>query len=150
MSLFVNSKQYTTDIVIDRGLNNVDITETDIRPGKISIDHNGNKLEGVTSEKFLENRTPGTATAADITIDKTLWVNGEKITGTAKTIVNKYELINGKIESYAIAFDNIITAGDFISIAGNLIFKYTGEYDIHGIAAQDGTSGEIINVIVPN
>ena len=150
MSLYVNNKSYVSNIVIDKGLNNVNIERSDIRPGKISIDNKGNKLVSLTNEQFLENNTIGNVQPIDVTSGKTIYVNGERIIGTAPIINSKNELIHGVIKTYSIATSNTIVAGDFVSIVNDFIYKYTGTYNIHGIAMHGGTSGDVIEVVVPN
>ena len=150
MSLYINNKEYTSNIIIDRGLSNVDIVSTDIRPGKISIDNNGNKLIAATTEQFLENSTVGTASASDITKDKILYVNGQRLVGTASATTNKSDLINGKVATYTVGGTVAIVSGDFVNISANTVTKHTSSNTISGVALQNGAVGNIIEVVVPN
>lgn len=54
----------------------------------LKIDDYMNKVTGTRGED-LASLTPGTATASDISVGKTAWVNGEQVTGTA-TMLKPY------------------------------------------------------------
>jgi len=87
----------------------------DILTGKKSIDKNYNSLTGtMTITDTVSSLTnDATAVAANITKDKTLWVKGNKITGTA--VRGGIEtLVSGLVESYKVANNNNILVGDFV------------------------------------
>lgn len=149
MSLYVNNKQYTSNIVIDRGLTNVNITDNDIRPGKVSIDSKGNKLNSLSTTAFLSKYTyDATVTATDITEGKSAYSNGVKIIGTAQSNTDTSNLIKGVKRNYIIANNVTIYAGDFVvKNADNTITQYQINSTILGIALQSGQSGDEIEVV---
>ena len=118
MSLYVNNNQYMADIVIDRGLNNVNIVDTDIRPGKVSIDSKGNKLESASSEKFLSVLTDdGNIVPSDVTVGKIVYSNGKRLVGTASTdTIDTMTLINGVTQVFAVGQNMDIKVGDFVRL----------------------------------
>lgn len=103
------------------GLEHVDITDADVRTGKISINSNGEKVIGNSTQRYLEKGTSdATALAEDINNGKTLWVNGQLITGIY-TDLTVDKAVRGNNIQY-IANENII-AGEFVkevkTISGN-------------------------------
>ena len=132
------------------GLDHVDITDSDVRTGKISINKYGEKIIGNSTQRYLERETSdATALAEDINIGKTLWVNGTLITGIY-TQLTPESAVRGSIVQYTIATGNTITAGNFVKLVGSNIAKVTSNSDeILGIAITGGTSGSRINVKIP-
>lgn len=92
-------------------------TSSDILSGKTTIDKNYNKITGsmpvLTSSDLATATSSATAVASDITLNKTGYKNGTKIIGTAIRSTPK-NIINGNIESYQVANNNVINSGDFI------------------------------------
>lgn len=87
----------------------------DIVSGKKSIDSNYNPITGtmVINDKLSDLTTGATAIASDVTLGKTGYKNGSKITGTAVRATPK-DVIGGIIKSYKVANNNVISAGDFV------------------------------------
>ena len=87
----------------------------DIKVGKTSIDANYNTIEGsMVEEHVLVDLTlNATADPSDVTVGKTGWRNGVEIIGTAVRKTPK-DFISGVIESYKVANNNVINAGDFV------------------------------------
>lgn len=149
MSTFFGKIRTSSVVVIDRGLNDVNITDADVRTGKASINNKGEKIIGNSIQRFVERSTAdATATPADINLSKTLYVNGKKIIGTytEPTVENT---VQGRSLSYRITEGNI-TVGDFVKISGSGVAKISSISDvILGIATQSGVSGSNIIVRVP-
>ena len=125
-----NNKILDAYTVIDNGLGHVDITDADVRTGKVSIGSNGEPIYGnAEHRKFEENTSDATATPKDINIGKTGYVNGVKITGeyTDKTLD---DIINGNVESYTVKIGDV-TEGTFV--------KYVYDYIVNG-GTEAGTS----------
>lgn len=108
-------------------------TASDIVSGKKSIDKDYNEITGtmVIDDSIVDLTADATAIAADITKDKTTYVNGEKITGTAIRPTPK-DFINGVIQSYKVANNNIISPGDFV--------KFVDEVNNTGYKTADAIS----------
>lgn len=135
------------------GLEHVNITDADVRTGKISIDKNGNKVVGAATQRFLQRSTAdATATPIDINQGKTLYVNGSKITGTYVGITPNSSVRGRDITTYTVATGSSITAGAFVKRVGttNTVTKVTSASDVVlGIAITGGAVGDTITVRVP-
>lgn len=149
MSVFFGKSRTSSVVVIDRGLSNVNITDADVRTGKVSINNKGEKVIGNHVQRFIEQSTAdATATPIDVNTGKTVYVNGKKIIGTyveptAETIVR------GNSTTYSITSGSI-SVGDFVKLSGNGIAKVTNSTDIIvGIALQSGSSGSSIKIKKP-
>lgn len=137
--------------IIDRGLNNVDITDADVRTGKISIDRNGEKIIGASTQRFLERSTAdATAVASDINLGKTGYSDGVKLTGT-HTDMTINTAIRGLTSDYTVASDNTVTAGDFVKIISDrTIGKIASNTDtILGVAMTSGSANSTVTVFIP-
>jgi len=132
------------------GLDHIEITDADVRTGKVSINKYGEKVEGQSTQRFLEQMTSdATALASDINKGKTLWVNGSLITGTYSALTPELA-IRGITKTYTVASTNNITAGNFVKLIGNTVGKITSKTDvILGIATKSGSAGQSITVKVP-
>lgn len=151
MSLYVNGKNYSANIVINKGLSNIDIMDTDIRPGKISIDSDGNKLESAGQEKILSKLTDdANITAADVTMNKIIYANGKRLVGTYQSNSDISTLINGDKKNYPVALGAYINAGDFVRVLSDgTVNSYQPNSGMSGIALQNGTYGQNIDIVVP-
>ena len=153
MSVYINNKEYNAGVIIDKGLSNVNVTNTDIRPGKVSIDSNGNKLPAVSHEIFFTSLTnDATVIASDVTAGKTIYANGHKIVGTGSTStenVNIRDSSNGIIKNFTVQNGQNIKAGDFVTMYGTEILLYGSHLytTIGGIALQDGVYPDVIEVL---
>ena len=151
MSVNVGNKSANLVNVIHlNGLEHVDITDADVKTGKVSISKYGDKIIGNSTQRYLENNTSdATALAEDINIGKTLWVGGALITGT-HTQLTPNLAVRGVGISYTVASGNTITTGDFVKLIGSNVGKVTTNTDkILGIATTGGSSGSTITVKVP-
>ena len=66
------------------------VTQTLNAGGSYTIPEGYHNGSGKVTAASLATQTPGTATAGDITNGKTAWVNGNKVTGTARTYNEGY------------------------------------------------------------
>ena len=108
-----NSSSKFTVVKIDRGLSHVNITDADIRTGKLSINNKGEKIIGASTERFLQSSTKdATALSKDINPSKTGYVDGVKLVGSY-TDMTLDSGITGNIVSYPVKSD-ITNAGDFV------------------------------------
>jgi len=153
MPLHINTKEYMTNVVIDRGLSNINIKNIDIRPGKVSIDSVGNKLEAASSTEFLSIFTSdGNITPNDVTLNKIAYSNGKKIIGSAQSTINDYtNLINGTIVERVVSQNTIISVGEFVYVLPDTnVTTYRINTAISGIALQAGSAGDVIKIVIPN
>ena len=119
MSLSIGSKiAELVNVIHLNGLEHVNITSDDVRTGKVSINSEGKKIIGTNTEHFLENNTIGTALASDINRDKTLYVNGQLVTGTYDELTVNTS-VRGNINQY-VANENI-SAGSFVKKTKSVI-----------------------------
>lgn len=151
MALYIGSKLATgVTIIHDKGLKDVNVTDADVRTGKVSIDSNGFRVVGAATQRFFEKNTTGaTAIASDIDTGKTGYSSGRKITGTyvAPTVNTA---VKGNNVNYTVATGNTIVAGNFVKLIGSNIGKVTSASDtILGIATAGGSAGATIAVKVP-
>jgi len=151
MALYIGSKLATgVTIVHDKGLKDVNVTDADVRTGKVSIDSNGFRVVGAATQRFFEKNTTGaTAIASDIDTGKTGYSSGRKITGTyVGPAINT--TVRGNTVTYTVATGNTVTAGDFVKLIGSNVGKVTSASDvILGIAAVSGNAGTSITVKTP-
>lgn len=100
----------------------------DILSGKEAIDSNGAKLTGTCS--FDADTSDADATAADIAKDKTAYVNGSKIIGTASVggIVGTEIVIDEAIENIGQLVEKAIPNYSEIEVSDIYIIMWNGYY----------------------
>lgn len=131
-------------------------TAADIVSGKTSIDADYNTITGTMNiDISMPNLTSdATAIASDITLGKTLYANGVKITGTARR-PSLSTLIGGSVKKHIVASGQVINEGDFVKVIvidGNVRVTKSIDSDdiITGIANNSGIGGNEIEVVYPN
>lgn len=137
-----------TQVVVDKGLNGVDITDADVRTGKISINNRGEKIIGASTLRRLQSLTnDATATANDIDSGYSGYSNGVKIDGAYMEITVENSINGNTITKTA---GGTISIGDFVKLSGSNVVKVTSASDIiYGVAQTSGTSGSTITVKIP-
>lgn len=138
----VNLGQIKTHVpvIVDRGIQGVNITDADVRTGKVSIDNKGKKVIGNHIARFIESQTSdGTAVPADINLGKTLYVAGKKITGTYIDLTVE-NTMRAKTEQNIAA--ETIPANSFVRI--------DKEYSSTTIGASLGTSSPTTHSSITN
>lgn len=122
MAVTIGSKSaQLVNIVHLTGLEHIDIVSNDIRTGKISIDSKGNKVIGSNTEYFLATNTIGTVVSEDINAGKTIYVNGELITGTY-TEPTLDTAVRGITKEYTVK-NGHITSGSFVKIVNDTVIN---------------------------
>ena len=76
------------------------VTPTDLREGVTAHDAAGMQITGTRPATSGTDTSDATATAGDIAMGKTAYVQGEKVTGTVKTVEAEYYTIENASVSY--------------------------------------------------
>ena len=94
----VNKVVINDNTVID--LTGDTVTPTDLREGITAHDATGMQITGTRPATSGTDTSDATATADDIAMGKTAYVQGEKVTGTVNTVEAKYYTIENASVSY--------------------------------------------------
>lgn len=114
-----------------------------------NVDHGYNPLAYNVKAKKIEEQTPGTAISQDILINKTAWVNGEKITGTmddnGKEVAT---LACGAVHTISRGFHNGSGTVTAMGLKEQTIATATTENVLTGTTCW--VNGNLINGSMPN